>query len=53
MAVAGRGVYPLIGERIMKRIAELKENFAKGLIHNEAGDSLPSQEGTPPFGVTT
>ena len=28
----GREAYPLIGELIMKRIAELKENFEKGLI---------------------
>jgi len=29
----GREAYPLIGELIMERIAELKENFEKGLIH--------------------
>ncbi|MCC7299934.1 MAG: (d)CMP kinase [Verrucomicrobia bacterium] len=29
----GRDAYSLIGELIMKRIAELKENFEKGLIH--------------------
>ncbi|MDD3275551.1 MAG: (d)CMP kinase [Kiritimatiellales bacterium] len=29
----GRAAYSLIGELIMKRIAELKENFEKGLIH--------------------
>jgi 1-acyl-sn-glycerol-3-phosphate acyltransferase len=29
----GRDAYGLIGELIMKRIAELKENFEKGLIH--------------------
>jgi cytidylate kinase len=29
----GREAYGLIGELIMKRIAELKENFEKGLIH--------------------
>jgi cytidylate kinase len=30
---AGRDAYALIGELIMKRIAELKEKFEKGLIH--------------------
>ncbi len=30
---SGREAYSLIGELIMKRIAELKENFEKGLIH--------------------
>jgi hypothetical protein len=29
----GREAYGLIGELIMKRIAMLKENFEKGLIH--------------------
>jgi cytidylate kinase len=29
----GREAYALIGELIMKRIAELKDNFEKGLIH--------------------
>jgi cytidylate kinase len=30
---SGREAYALIGELIMKRIAELKDNFEKGLIH--------------------